>query len=545
MIKTKILDCTLRDGGYYNDWDFDVDFVKKYISVLNDSGIDIIELGYKSRANDKFYGFCHYCSDSQLDFLKNYKNIEYSFMIDVKDFVNAESGLDVPEVKRVIKNKKQTFFSWCRIATYHETVPQAIKLSGILKELGYKVTFNIMGFSLLNNEQIRKMLLGLKDSLVDVIYISDSFGSLVPEDITDFVDLVRRQYQGPIGIHTHDNQGLAFANTIAAINAGIEYIDASVLGMGRGAGNLRLEQLLLFLYFKHNERHLNPYSLLDIIQEYFMPWQAHFQWGWDFSYMLSGLKNIHPTYCQKLKSSHQYAITQVANILSGISDQDAVKYNPRKLIEVSNRVLNPVCEEEGKCIKLDPYKSRHADSVVILAGGVHLRQHKDAIRALAKKNKSLVLECNDTGVFLDLRRTTVILNRVRLTELRDSGASKSAKEIVTAMKIVDSGLFVKNLRYIECSLGIGQFKVSPDQIIIPSYIVGMFAVGMALLSDPKIIYIAGFEGFVSEKNKDEHKEMQNFWNMVLQSPYMKHRRIISVTPTHYDLSVQSVYSLID
>ncbi|MFH1317983.1 MAG: hypothetical protein ABIH71_03100 [Candidatus Omnitrophota bacterium] len=545
MTDIKILDCTLRDGGYHNDWDFDRNLTEKLVAALDLSGVNIIEIGYKSKVKDKFYGLYRYCSDSQLEFLQDYKNVEFSFMVDVKEFVTGDQSLDVQEVKRFIKYSKHTFFSWCRIATYYETVSLAIDLAVILENMGYKVALNIMGFSLLSEEQIHSLTQMIKGNSLKVFYISDSFGSFVPEDISEMVKMLRKHYHGPLGIHTHDNQGLAFANVIAAIKAGVEYIDASVMGMGRGAGNLKLEQLLLFLYFKHSRQDLNPYALLDIIQDHFIPMHAVFGWGWDFSYMLSGLKNIHPTYCQKLKSSHQYTIAQVANILTSISDKHTVKYNSDKLIEVSDKVLNPVCDEKRDQVSVQPYELRHKESVLIVAGGHQLQQHKTALRTLIQRNNSLVLECNNTGVCAELPRTIVALNRVRLAELHEAKVFSSANEVVTGMRTVSSELFADKLKYIEYRLESGKFNVDKQTITLPSYIVGMFAVGIALLCDAKTIYLAGFEGFESLDRKDEYKEMQDFWDTLQQSVYLRGRNLISILPTHYDLPVQSIYSFID
>lgn len=339
MKQIKVLDCTLRDGGYYNNWDFNENLARESVAALNKSGIDIIEIGYKSLAKGQFYGLFKYCTESQLEFLKDNKDVEYAFMLDAKEFVQNDK-LDVIALKKCVKPKRDSLFSWCRVATYYNTIHQASEIVKILNEMGYRTTINLMAMSLLSEDEFIDALQIISETPLDVFYFADSFGSFKPSDIFSYVQLIRKYYQGPIGLHTHDNQGLAFANTLAAIEAGVEYIDGTFTGMGRGAGNLKLEQLLLHLYFKLNREDLNPFALLDVINNYFIPLQNYYGWGWDFNYMLSGIKNIHPTYCQKLKSNNQYTLPQMANILSNIPAQSRSKYNEKELIKISDSVVN-------------------------------------------------------------------------------------------------------------------------------------------------------------------------------------------------------------
>ncbi len=308
--------------------------------------------------------------------------------------------------------------------------------------------------------------------------------------------------------------------------------------MGRGAGNLKLEQILLYMYFKLNNENFNPYALLDVIQGHFIPMHASSQWGWDFSYMLSGLKNIHPIYCQQLKSNHRYTIAQVANILTSIPDKDRIKFSSEKLAEASNAVLRPPSEGRNS-LKLPTHKPSKADSVLIVACGPDSEQHKNALRAFIDEHNPLVLECNDTGVLNGISRHRVVLNRVRLAEVYDTIVEVDS--VIVGIDDIPKDLYRDNIRSLPCKLESGLFEIHNGEITIPAYIVGMYAVGIALLSDPRNIYLAGFSGFTQGERMDEHRDMQHFWT-TLEDAYLANRRLISILPTHYDLDIEPIYA---
>jgi 4-hydroxy 2-oxovalerate aldolase len=279
----KILDCTLRDGGYYTDWDFDDNIVKSLVKSLDDNGVDIIEMGYKSPVKGGPY---RKCNDGFIKSIINFNiNAKLAFMIDVKDYVkNDEINTDL--LKDIVKKSDKSPFDVCRIAAKYDEIKYINHLIQIIEELGYEVICNLMGVSTLEIEQIRE----LTKVNSNILYIADSYGSLLPNDVENIFKNVELH-----GIHTHDNLGLAFANCLTAINNGATYIDGTITGMGRGVGNVRTEQLLVF-----RNKKITP-ELLDVI-DYFNLLKNKFKWGHNSLYMLSALNNIHPLYSQKLNN---------------------------------------------------------------------------------------------------------------------------------------------------------------------------------------------------------------------------------------------------
>ena len=281
----KILDCTIRDGGYYTDWKFEDNIVKSLVRSLDSNGVDIIEIGYKSPVKGGSY---RKCNDGFIKSIIDFKiDAKLAFMIDVKDYIK-NNKVNVDLLKDIIKESYKSPFDICRIAAKHDEIKYINELVEIIEKLGYEVICNLMGASTLEIEQIKD----ITKVNSEVLYIADSYGSLLPSDVEKIFKNVNLQ-----GIHTHDNLGLAFANCLTAISYGATYIDGTITGMGRGVGNVRTEQLLVF-----RNKKITP-ELLDVI-DHFNILKNKFKWGHNSLYMLSALNDIHPLYSQDLNQSN-------------------------------------------------------------------------------------------------------------------------------------------------------------------------------------------------------------------------------------------------
>lgn len=542
----KILDCTLRDGGYYNDWDFSREFVHDLVAALHTSGVDIIELGYKSTVTNEFFGLLRYCDEPLLrDILPKEGRAQYAFMIDAKEFLTPDGAIDSTAVDRHVLAAEKSIFSWARVATHVATINGAVELIKALKVKGYQTALNIMGVSLLSDEALASALRQLDPSAVDVLYFADSFGSLTPADSLSYLSKLRAGFAGNIGVHMHENQGLALANTLAALSQDVEFVDATVAGMGRGAGNLRLEQLLLTLYFRHDRKDLVPSALLPVLKKHSLPMQAHYGWGWDFSYMLSGLIGIHPTYCQELKTGSRYDIEDVTSILEAIPPGRRAKFDERELRLAESSVANGHrAMPQARQVNV-PLPRHDHETVLICAGGPSLGRHVPGLKKLIERQQPWVLECNDTRLLAGVARTTIVMNSVRMAELISGpGSADPSRTVATGLEFVAGGGEAVNLRSVKYELRAGTFEVGGGAITLPSFVVGMLAVGVALQAKPKRIYLAGFDGFDDVDRSPEQREMESFWQLVKANLGASGVQIISLLPTSYDLPVQSVYSLL-
>ncbi len=290
----KVLDCTIRDGGLINDHFFSDEFVRAVYEALARSGVDYIEMGYRSSRElcppEKF-GAWKYCDDDKIRQITEgiESDIKISIMVDayrVKEQVFApadESPVDM-----------------VRSAIYVKDVDKGIDLINRCHDLGYETTVNIMAVSKEIEPDIVEALDQLAKTPVDVVYVVDSFGSMYCEQIEYLVKLYREHLPGKeIGIHCHNNQQLAFANTIEGIIHNANYVDGSLYGIGRGAGNCCLELLLGFL--KNPKFDLTP--VLRVIQEQMIPMLKDIEWGYMIPYMLTGALNEHPRHAIAMRKT--------------------------------------------------------------------------------------------------------------------------------------------------------------------------------------------------------------------------------------------------
>jgi 4-hydroxy 2-oxovalerate aldolase len=286
----KVLDCTVRDGALINKARFDDAFVRSVYRACIAAGVDYMELGYKgSRAMYAPTEFGPWKFTSEDDI----RRIVGDNPSDLK--LSAMADAERTDYHTDILPKDQSVLSMIRVACYIHQIPTAIDMIKDAHDKGYETTLNLMAVSKIGDRELGEALQVIGKSPVDVIYVSDSYGSLYFQPIRDLVLSyleVAKAGGKKVGIHAHNNQQLAFANTVEAMVLGASYLDATINGMGRGAGNCPLELLLGFL--KNPKFHLRP--VLECIQKTFLPLRKTMEWGYDIPYMLTGQFNEHPRY---------------------------------------------------------------------------------------------------------------------------------------------------------------------------------------------------------------------------------------------------------
>jgi 4-hydroxy 2-oxovalerate aldolase len=284
----KVLDCTIRDGGLMNDHLFDDEIVKAVYSACVDAGIDYMEVGYinsKRIFSPAEHGAWKFCTEDDIRRIvgENDTSLKLSAMADAEKCDYHEDILPCG----------QSVLDMIRVATYIHQIPLALDMIKDANDKGYETTVNLMAVSTVSEGELDKALELLANSEVGTIVIVDSFGALYSEQIHLLVEKYLK-YAEPhgkqIGIHTHNNQQLAFANTIEAVIKGANRLDASMAGFGRGAGNCPLELLVGFL---HNPK-LRLRPILQCIQQHIEPLREKLNWGFDTPYMLTGSLNQHP-----------------------------------------------------------------------------------------------------------------------------------------------------------------------------------------------------------------------------------------------------------
>jgi 4-hydroxy 2-oxovalerate aldolase len=289
----KILDCTVRDGGLVNNWDFSVDFVRDLYYGLSESGVEYMEVGYKNSPK----------------LLKGadagpWRFLDEGFLREVfpqKTDTKLSALVDIGRVdENDILPREQSMLDLIRVACYIKDVDKGIELVRKFHSLGYETSINIMALSHVIETDLSEALQEIATSPVDIVYVVDSYGSLDSNDIAYLTEKFARHLpEKKLGIHTHNNMQLACSNTITGIKHGVEFLDSSVYGMGRAAGNCPTE--LLVSYLKNPRYEIRP--LLGVIERHMVAMSKKWEWGYNIPYMVSGILNEHPRSAMALRAS--------------------------------------------------------------------------------------------------------------------------------------------------------------------------------------------------------------------------------------------------
>ena len=276
-MRCKILDCTLRDGGYYNNWLFTKKLAQDYLNAMSKSGIKYIELGFRSPKKNEYKGQNWYTSEEYLKKLSIPKNLSIGVMVNVFEIISNTNGLK-KTTDLLFKNAKMSKVKFVRLASHMSEVDDAFKICKILKRKGYKVAVNLMQISEQSEKNIIRVGKKALHSKPDILYFADSLGSMTEKKISGVIKNLRVYWSGDLGIHTHDNLGKALSNSIYSMKNSVTWIDSTVTGMGRGPGNAKTESLILeFNNFQKDNFDLLP--ILKIIKKYYDKMKTFYKWG--------------------------------------------------------------------------------------------------------------------------------------------------------------------------------------------------------------------------------------------------------------------------
>lgn len=293
--KIKVLDCTIRDGGLINKHLFNHEFVRNTYKALSAAGVDYMEIGYKNSPklfSESEFGPWKFCKEEDI------KKVVDGIESDTKISVMADVGrVDMDNIHLASESP----IDMIRVATYVKDIDKAIAMANEFSGKGYETTINIMAISRDQGVELEEALHQIEEeSHVDVVYIVDSFGSMYQENIEHFVKQFKAILKTrELGFHGHNNQQLAFSNTIEAIIHDANYLDATIFGIGRAAGNCTLELLMGFL--KNPKFDLRP--ILEVISKDYIPLRDKIEWGYIIPYAIAGMLNEHPRAAMALRDS--------------------------------------------------------------------------------------------------------------------------------------------------------------------------------------------------------------------------------------------------
>lgn len=327
----KILDCTLRDGGYYTNWNFDKKLTDLYFKSLNDLPVDYLEVGYRCNPGMDYYGEYYYCPPYVLERIKSISNKKLVIILDEKNIKKE----DIKELLRPCIG----VITMIRFAIDPKNFKRALILAEEVKKLGFEVGFNVMYMSTWKDEADFLDSIKYVDEIADYFYMVDSFGGVFPKDVKDTIEIVRSKTNVALGFHGHNNLELALVNSLTAIENGVEIIDATITGMGRGAGNLKTELLLTVLNKVNGlEVDFNPLSQVTGAFELL---QKEYEWGTNIPYMVSGANSLPQKEVMEWVSKRYYSYNSIIRALHNQKEgvKDNLKFDILKHENSSKEVL--------------------------------------------------------------------------------------------------------------------------------------------------------------------------------------------------------------
>ena len=531
--KIKILDCTLRDGGYYNNWNFSKNLVQQYLDTMSETGIEYVELGFRFLKKNSKLGSCAFTKDSFIKSFKIPKNINIGIMVNASD-LNSLQISNEDKVKLILgKKSKRNLIRFIRFACHLEDVKLVLPLIKIIKKEKIKVFINLMQISDIKKRDLMKTLSLLSKSKMDIFYFADSMGSLDSNRIKEILKLIKSKWSGEIGFHAHDNMGKALSNVKSAAKNGVTWIDCTVLGMGRGPGNAKTEYVVMDFKDYFNKK-VNIVPLLDLIKLWFEPLKKKYDWGPNPYYFLSGLYDIHPTFVQTMISEFKLKPIEILSALENLKKIGGKKFN-KSLIESENIIY-----KDKTTGSWNPKKQLKNKTVLILGAGPSLFKFKDKIEKYIKKNKPFVMVGNNLNIvnekFINVRIACHTL-RV-LTEYQNY--KKNSKPLVLPIKRLKN-IVLKSLNKIKkLDFGIQiedkKFVFNKNWAVLPYATVIDYSLAIATSGCASKILLAGFDGFNSDVDPRNLRMNETFkiYNSMKES-----LPLYTITPTKYKIKLKS------
>jgi 4-hydroxy 2-oxovalerate aldolase len=529
----KILDCTFRDGGYYNKWDFNESLVQKYIHSISNSNIDIIELGFRNFPQDKFFGAFAYTTDAYIDELNISKNISVGVMINASSILN--SGLSIEKAIGILfQAKVQSRVDLVRIATHFDTVKKCEQIVIILKKLGYQVGLNLMQAHGKSDNELSKTAQLIQNwHQIDVLYFADSLGSMNDDDVAKIILALKLGWTGDMGFHSHNNKGLAVSNSLSAIDNGVMWVDGSILGMGRGAGNAPTENLLLRLVQKYQFNY-QPDALFDLILSDFTPLKNKYHWGENLLYNLAAINKIHPTYIQEILVDNRYNSKEALQAIEFMSSLDnASHYDQDLLLQARGNINNP-----GSWSAKDWCVSKE---VLILGSGASLQTYKQGIVQYIEINKPIVISLNVKHDFpknmIDVYASSNESKMLSEATLYSQLSQPLAIPNLLLTKVLGREAPINNLWDYGLNIKQNTFIVGETECTLPYELSVGYALSLANAGGAKNISMVGFDGY--DRDDIRQIRMNELLDLYCQQ---SHVPIVALTPTIYNLDKSSIYA---
>lgn len=523
----RVLDCTMRDGGYYNDWNFTSEFVSDYLDLMGSLGVTHVELGFRFLRAKSHEGPWAYSPDSLIEDYEIDSGIAVGVMANLGELIGASEET----LGRLFPKSKLVTF--VRVACHFEELQHLPEIAKFLARQGFQVGVNLMQISERTPTELAVFADTVNQLPIDFAYFADSLGALRPDGASEIAAALNGLLSIPFGIHAHDNRGTALQNSMAAIGSGATMVDCTLNGMGRGAGNTRTEDLLAELSSRGDIALGNGCfaSMNAFLGKHMSPLMARFQWGPSLAYRLAADWGIHPTFVQELLRE-SVSDEALIHSLQSLATQDASRYNPRMIHDEQG-----AHGAQTSSVSTN-FESARGSSVIIIGGGLAADLHRRHLHSFAQENGLTTLLLNQAWPDANSQLNTF---RVGSNKMR-MGAThldfwQSSVQLVTPMLRPERLVEANSYSVVPLQLEAGGVGFENGVATVPNDLTLSYALALSLFLQAKTIFLAGIDGY-------ENGDIRNSEVVEVLSLFKAMHpdvEIVSLTPTKFPLMTKSVY----
>lgn len=533
----KILDCTLRDGGYYNQWDFESVVVNNYLKAMATANVDFVELGLRNFPKEGFLGASAYTTEKYLNSLHLPEGPSYGVMVDAKTILT--SGKPVKDsVHSLFVEKNKSKLEFVRVAAHFHEVNDCFDIVNELSLMGYIVGLNLMQSGGKSSKLLTEKATQISSwGVVDVLYFADSLGNMDETEVLRIINAIKSGWKGVMGIHTHNNMGKALPNTILALDNGISWLDCTVTGMGRGAGNAETELLLSTLNRDGND--YNCSNLYQLVIDKFEPMKKVYGWGQNLLYFLGAQNEVHPSYIQNILSDSHIGPREIVGAVEHLCDlKNTTSYSDQVLINslnLNSRDLD-LSSMDGDNLK----GVFEGQEILILADSSSINRYLDGIIGYINEYKPTVIALNVLDNFPSSLIDYYCVSH-NLKYLSESEKYKSLEKplIYPSHRFGESERLSVNKELNNLDYGIeiqsGKFEVNSNFAVIPYDLTVAYALAASVIGNAEKVNLIGFVGYSSEDERQ--KEMIELFSFLQKFTLP----IRALTPTTYPITQGSIY----
>ena len=490
MRKIELLDCTLRDGGYVNNWRFGKSAIAKIIQQLTCAGVDIIECGFLEECDyDEDCSFFNHVDQIAKFIPEERKGTTYVAMTRLGKYpIESLSPYDGKSIDGI------------RVSFHFNEFEEAMDYCYQIKDKGYKVFIQPVGTTSYCDEMLLSLIHLVNKLQPYSFYLVDTLGLMHREDVMRFFYLINHNLDKSIhmGFHSHNNLQLSYSNcqSLTALECDrVLSLDASVYGMGRGAGNLNTELMANYLNSHQNHRYeIEP--LLEIIDEYIAKIKANTDWGYTVPHYLAAINGCHPNYAAYLSSKQRLTIKNISTILRSIEKEKRSLFNKelaeKKYLEFQSREID---DKQSLEILKNQFEGKN---VLVLAPGPSINEHKEDIFKIVEQKKCLTISVGFVPLFMDCDYT--FISNLKRYHTTFNPSNKKINLIYTSNLDINEG----NRLIVNYSSLLSENDLIMDNTAI-------MLLNLLIKLNPKSVYLAGLDGY-SEKGNNFYQERLSMSN---------------------------------